>query len=158
MLVKIISGTYGHRPLLPNGKHSPYLNPVKAGSPPIDVDEAEAKRLISLGVAEPVEPRKNTAPVTEAVEKAPEAEAEEETVTEAVEEAPEAEEETVTGNLDGADLEDMSFNDLKALAKDMGIDAGKFKSKAALIKAISEVEVEAPAEDLPDLEAEDVVD
>ena len=141
MLVKIISGTYGHRPLLPNGKRSPYLNPVKAGSAPIDVDEAEAERLIALGVAAKAEAGENEAPAVKAAETAPAAAGE-----------------PFTGHLDGADLESMSFNDLKALAKDMGIDAGKIKSKAALIKAISEVEVEAPAEELPAFDAEDVVD
>ena len=141
MLVKIISGTYGHRPLLPNGKRSPYLNPVKAGSPPIEVDDAEAERLFALGVAEKADPEENKAPEAKAAEKAPEAAGE-----------------PITGHLDGVDLESMSFNDLKALAKDIGIDAGKIKSKAGLIQAITEVEVEAPAEELPAFDAEDVVD
>ena len=141
MLVKIISGTYGHRPLLPNGKRSPYLNPVKAGSAPIDVDEAEAERLIALGVAAKAEAGEDEAPAVKAAETAPEAAGE-----------------PITGHLDGVDLESMSFNDLKALAKDMGIDAGKIKSKAGLIQAITEVEVEAPAEELPAFDAEDVVD
>ena len=141
MLVKIISGTYGHRPLLPNGKRSPYLNPVKAGSPPIEVDDAEAERLFALGVAEKADPEENKAPEAKAAKKAPEAAGE-----------------PITGHLDGVDLESMSFNDLKAIAKDIGIDAGKIKSKAGLIQAITEVEVEAPAEELPAFDAEDVVD
>ena len=141
MLIKIISGTYGHRPLLPNGKRSPYLNPVKAGSPPIEVDDAEAERLFALGVAEMADPEENKAPEAKAAEKAPEVSGE-----------------PITGHLDGVDLESMSFNDLKALAKDIGIDAGKIKSKAGLIQAITEVEVEAPAEELPAFDAEDVVD
>ena len=141
MLIKIISGTYGHRPLLPNGKRSPYLNPVKAGGPPIEVDDAEAERLFALGVAEKADPEENKAPEAKAAEKAPEAAGE-----------------PITGHLDGVDLESMSFNDLKALAKDIGIDAGKIKSKAGLIQAITEVEVESPAEELPAFDAEDVVD
>ena len=54
MLVKIISGTYGHRPILPNGQKSHYVIPVRAGEAPIDVEEAEGERLIGLGVAEAV--------------------------------------------------------------------------------------------------------
>ena len=55
MLIKIISGTYGYRPTLPNGKRSPYLLPVNRDSQPIEVDAAEAKRLIELGVVEAVD-------------------------------------------------------------------------------------------------------
>ena len=69
--------------------------------------------------------------------------------------------ENVTGYLDGSDLEGMSFADLKALAKDMGIDTGKIRSKTGMIEAISSVEVEAPLteeDDLPDLTPQDVVD
>lgn len=67
---------------------------------------------------------------------------------------------SITGHLDGTDLEDMSFADLKALAQDMGIETGKIRSKSAMIEAISSVEVEVPSEedDLPDLSPQDVVD
>ena len=137
MLIRITNGTYGHSPILPDGSKSRYVVPVTRKSGPIDVDPDEAARLVELGVAEYVtgEPVK--------AEKAPEAPAEE----------------TVTGHLDGTDLESMSFAELKALAQDMGIETGKIKSKAAMIEAITAVEVEAPAEDdLPDLNAQDVVD
>lgn len=67
--------------------------------------------------------------------------------------------ETVKGYLDGADLESMSFADLKALAQDMGINTGKIRSKAAMIEAITSVEVEAPAEDeAPSLSVQDVIE
>lgn len=69
--------------------------------------------------------------------------------------------ENVKGYLDGSDLETMSFADLKALAKDMGIDTGKIKSKSGMIEAISSVEVEAPLteeDDLPDLTPQEVVE
>ena len=68
---------------------------------------------------------------------------------------------TVKGYLDGNDLNGMSFADLKALAKDMGIDTGKIRSKSGMIEAITSVEVEAPLnedEDLPDLTPQDVVE
>lgn len=50
--------------------------------------------------------------------------------------------------LNGVSLEDMSFAELKALAKDMGIETGKIKSKAGMIAAISErAEVGIPADE-----------
>lgn len=66
----------------------------------------------------------------------------------------------IMGHLDGTDLEDMSFAEVKSLAQDMGIETGKIRSKSAMIEAISSVEVEVPSEDddLPDLSPQDVVD
>lgn len=142
MKILITNGTYGHSPILPDGRKSRYVVPVNRKTGPIDVDPEEAARLVEAGVAEYVtdEPAKAA--------KAPEAPAKETTA-----------EETVTGHLDGTDLESMSFAELKALAQDMGIETGKIKSKAGLIEAITAVEVEAPAEDdLPELSAQDVVD
>lgn len=69
--------------------------------------------------------------------------------------------ENVKGHLDGTDLEGMSFADLKALAKDMGIDTGKIRSKSGMIEAITAVEVEAPLtedDDLPDLTPQEVIE
>lgn len=135
MLVRIISGTYGHRPILPNGKKSHYVIPVKAGEAPIDLDKAEADRLIGLGVAEAVRTEENKAPETEAPEGATELETE------------------------GVSLEEMSFAELKALAQENGIDIGGIRSKTGLIEAISaQAEDGIPADDLPDLAAQDVVD
>ena len=128
MLVKIISGTYGHRPILPNGQKSHYVIPVRAGEAPIDVTEAEGERLIGLGVAEAVQAEKIKAPKQEPVEKAPEAENE------------------------GVSLEDMSFNELKALAQENGVDVSGIRSKSGLIEAIN------AAEEVPSFDAQDVVD
>lgn len=128
MLVKIISGTYGHRPILPNGQKSHYVIPVRAGEAPIDVPEAEGERLIGLGVAEAVQAEKLKAPKHEPVEKAPEAEN------------------------DGTRLEDMSFNELKALAQENGVDVSGIRSKSGLIEAIN------AAEEAPSFDAQDVVD
>lgn len=128
MLVKIISGTYGHRPILPNGQKSHYVIPVRAGEAPIDVTEAEGERLIGLGVAEAVKAEKIKAPKQEPVEKAPEAENE------------------------GTRLEDMSFNELKALAQENGVDVSGIRSKSGLIEAIN------AAEEAPSFDAQDVVD
>lgn len=65
----------------------------------------------------------------------------------------------VTGHLDEAQLQGMSYTDLKALAKDMGIETGKIKSKAGMIAAITAVEVQADAEEAPPVfDAQDVID
>lgn len=128
MLVKIISGTYGHRPILPNGQKSHYVIPVRAGEAPIDVEEAEGERLIGLGVAEAVQAEKIKAPKQEPIEKAPEAENE------------------------GVSLEEMSFNELKALAQENGVDISGIRSKSGLIEAIN------AAEEAPSFDAQDVVD
>ena len=65
----------------------------------------------------------------------------------------------VTGYLDEAQLQEMSYIDLKVLAKDMGIETGKIKSKAGMIAAITAVEVQADAEDAPPVfDAQDVID
>lgn len=135
MLVKIISGTYGHRPILPNGQKSHYVIPVKPGNPPIDVEDAEGERLIGLGVAEAFQPEKIKAPKQEAVETAPDA------------------------KYEGVSLEGMSFTELKALAKELGIEnVGKVKSKEGMIEAITAVEVDANADKIPVFDAQDVIE
>ena len=55
MLIHVINGTYGHRPILPDGKRSEYVVPTTRSDPPIDVDEKEAQRLVNAGVAEYVQ-------------------------------------------------------------------------------------------------------
>ena len=128
MLVKIISGTYGHLPILPNGQKSHYVIPVRAGEAPIDVENAEGERLIGLGVAEAVQAEKIKALKQEPVEKAPEAENE------------------------GVSLEEMSFNELKALAQENGVDVSGIRSKSGLIEAIN------AAEEAHSFDAQDVID
>ena len=57
------------------------------------------------------------------------------------------------------DLEDMTYTELKAMAKEMGIETGKLKSKSSMIEAIESAMRAAPTEDdLPDLAPQDVVD
>lgn len=128
MLVKIISGTYGHRPILPNGQKSHYVIPVKSGDPPIDVEVTEGERLIGLGVAEAVKVEENKAPNPETAETPSKAEN------------------------DGVNLEEMTFSELKDHAKKNGIDVGGIRSKSALIDAIN------ASEEVPFFEAQDVVD
>ena len=58
--------------------------------------------------------------------------------------------------LHGVQLDTMSFNELKALAKDMGIETGKIKSKAGMIAAISErAKVGIPADEEPEEDPEE---
>ena len=133
MLIRIIQTTYGYRPILPDGKRSHYVIPVRPGSAPIEVEQAEAERLISIGVAEEV--KEMSAAVLEETAPAP------------VEEPAEM------------NLEEMSFNELKTYAQGLGIETGKLRSKASMIEAINHAETEAiPFDDLPDLTAEDFVD
>ena len=51
----------------------------------------------------------------------------------------------------------MSFADLKALAKDMGIDTGKIRSKEGMINAILVARMEME-ESFPTIEVQEVVD
>ncbi len=52
MLIRIINGTYGHRPALANGEKSNFIVPVTRNDLPIDVDEKEAMRLVEAGIAQ----------------------------------------------------------------------------------------------------------
>lgn len=95
-------------------------------SGPFECDDAQAERLVRLGVAVYAAiPEKTAEPI----------------------QVPEAEEpKTVTGHLDAAELETWEYNALKKLAADMHAEP-KGKKKADLIAAIVAVEVEADAED-----------
>lgn len=53
----------------------------------------------------------------------------------------------VAGHLDPKDLEDLKKADLERMAKDMGLDISKAKTKEDLIAVIAAAEVYAPAED-----------
>lgn len=145
MLIRIINGTYGHSPKLPDGRKSPYVIPTNRKSGPIDVEKKEAERLVEAGIAEYV---------TEQPKKAEKAEDPQNQSTEQTE----------------PDLGSMSVNELKAHAQELGIDTAKLKTKAALIEAIviavgdatfPESEEETPvveADQLPEFDAQDVVD
>lgn len=91
----------------------------------------QAKRLVALGVAEYVADGTEAKEGVELGEK---------------------------GHLDAAQLESMNFNDLKKLAKDMGVTPDG-KTKADYIKALAAVEVElgeeADGDDLPELNVVD---
>lgn len=103
---------------------------------PFVCDDAQAARLVSLGVAVYVNEQ----------QAAPEPKADP---------AVGGEPEKTTGHLDPEQLEAMEYNELKKLAADMGVTP-KGKKKADLIEAITAAEVEPGDEDeLPELGAAD---
>jgi len=129
MLVKIISGTYGHRPILPNGKKSHYVIPVTVGMPPIEVEEAEGTRLIGLGVAVKAEAKDTKAPVMKAVDESSEAVSE-----------------------DAIYTTDMSQAELRAAMDAAGLPYDGRTTKKQMVAALN------AADEAPVLEVEDVVD
>ena len=136
LTVKIISGTYGC-------KIKGRIVPKDRMSEPFSLDDAEAKRLVSLGVAEII---------TEGVATGGNGE---ETNPPSVnpsndENGSNGENEggnDIVGHLDAEQLREMTNKELKALADDMGIDTSKMKVKDDYIQAIVAVEVSAPADD-----------
>lgn len=126
---------------------------------PFECDDAQAARLVGLGVAEYVGPvwPTETAPAPQ-----PEAQQEEPALEP---EAPAQEPEKRMGHLSAEDLESWDYNELKKLAADMGV-VPNGKKKSDYIAAIVAVEVELgpevdpddvddPDNDLPVLEAAD---
>lgn len=116
-----------------------------------ECDDAQAARLVRLGVAAYVTEQQATTEPSED----PAANSKEPGQT------PGSESEKLTGHLDAAELESWEYNELKKLAADMGVTP-KGKKKADLIDAIVAVEVELGDEvnpdnedDLPDLNAAD---
>lgn len=124
--VMIISGAYGHRP-----EGSPFVRLVVRGETCI-VNDNEADRLVGLGVAKIL--------CTSAIEPA------ENVMEDPVEVEEEIEEEI--------DIMSLSFNQLKEVAAQMGIeDIGKLNSKQKLIDAIT-----AAADEAPEIAAEGLVE
>ncbi len=136
MLIRIISGTYGHRY---NGR----IVPKDRTSTPFELDDKEAKRIISLGIAEAVlnsvatpEKPQNTSGTnsnTFNYKNSSNSKIEGDTL--------------VDGHLDAEQLEKMKISDLKMLAEDMGIDTSKMKVKSDYISAIVEIAVDVPLDD-----------
>ena len=103
-----------------------------------DIDDVQAERLVSLGVAEYATTTEKTAKTAEPAKETDE-------------------DEKLVGNLDADTLGAMDFNELKKLAADMGVTP-KGKKKVDYIEAIIAAEVEPGEEDedeLPDLDAVD---
>lgn len=134
--VKIIFGSYG----LPNGKLGVKL--IDRGQT-CEIEDAEADRLIALGVAElvaetPHEPQEAVATGEDIPEE-------------------ETQQEAFMGHLDPEQLSAMTNASLKKLAEDMGLDASKCKVKADYVALISAVEFPVDPEDADEYE-DDVED
>ena len=132
-------------------------SPIYPGSV-AEVDDAEGLRMIDLGCAEEtgaVAPVRSVqaAPVPKSSENPTES-------GNARNGAENANNGQIAGHLDAEQLQEMSYTELKALAKDMGIEAGKIKSKAGMIEAITAVEVYADdlEEAPPVFGAQDVIE
>ena len=119
--VKIIAGTYGYVNSMKR------VRPVSLGET-VWVDDAEADRLETLGIAEiisdiPVETTKSVANSCE-----------DKNSTCYPENLSEG---SIEGCLDGDDLSELSMTQLKELASDIGIDTKGIKRKDKLIELIS---------------------
>ena len=137
-LIKIIRGGCGVDLADANGRKRYALK--TPADKPFEVDEAQASRLVGLGVAEyvgaqwePVNNEPDNTPVPEPEYTAPETD----------EPAP----------LDEAQLEGMTIEQLKNLAGDIGADVSGCKKKADYIAAI--IEFEDDGEEMPELNAAD---
>lgn len=167
VLIKIINGIYGYRP---EGRQ--IVVPTSPKDPPIGVNEAEAERLVEAGIARYVDESLNhhdhshDMPVA-TLPPQPDADnsivdmaengGDENAVSEGEKGIADSAEDDVTGHLDAETLKTWKFDDLKALAVDMGIDVSKIRKKDALVETICEVEVSAPVEAIVP-EVEDVVE
>ena len=144
--VKIISGSYGWRE---TRKAMPKL--IERGST-CKVDEAEAQRLVALGVAAIVN-EAGEAPVATA--SAPESGAAPCSDIPGAENGTESDTEA---HLDAEQLQKLTVAQLKELAEEMCISTAKLKRKDDLIAAIIDVSVEPGEEvgedDLPELSAD----
>ena len=145
--IKVICGGCGIQYTDANGNARHALKTPESG--PFECDDSQAARLVIMGVAEYVDGlgwKKEADPVPQ-----PDTQ---------IEEAPEETQETEqeTGHLDAADLEKWEYNELKALAADMGVNPkGKKKSDyiAAIVAAQVEIDDEEDPDDLPELSAVD---
>ena len=145
MKIEIISGSYGWR------KSKDAMPKLIERGGTCEVDEAEAKRLVALGIAAIVREvdeapvatastgRNDAAPCADMPNKAHGAESDAE------------------AHLDAEQLQEMTVAQLKELAAELGIETAKLRKKDDLIAAIVAVPVEPGEEisedDLPDLSA-----
>lgn len=148
MLIRIINGTYGHRPRLPNGEMSPYVVPTTPSDPPIDVDEEKAKELVKANVAvyASIEPVATVAAIPEAP--TPEALTPNGTLGEesGTEEQEEGESEQMPVEEDAPLYNaDMKADELRAAMKELGLPMHAGMSKVEMAEALNAAEAkEAP--------------
>lgn len=145
--VKIIMGTYGHRPA---GTHR--IRPVMDGDT-VSVPDMEADRLVRIGVAEIIP--QAAEPAREGVATLQDGQADGEPGIGMDAEMLCGEANAGGGaasTLDPEQLKTMTNVKLRELAEDMGINTAKLKNKAELIDAITSVQV------IPGIEEETVED
>ena len=147
MLIHIINGTYGHRPILPNGEYSNYVVPVTRADLPIDVDEKEAARLVNCGIAEYVNGEAVATAYVPTEERTPSGNTHDDAgdAGSAGEPEDEPEDEPVFTT-------DMRVDELRAAMRERGLSAKVGMTKADMVAALND------AEDLPDLTVQDVVE
>ncbi|MBR3835387.1 MAG: hypothetical protein IKJ69_01195, partial [Clostridia bacterium] len=124
LTVKIISGTYGC-------KIKGRIVPKDLTSEPFELEDAEAKRLVSLGVAEIITEGVATGGNGEETNPPSVNPSNEENGSNGENEG----ENDIVGHLDAEQLREMTNKELKALAEDMGIDTSKMKVKDDYIQA-----------------------
>lgn len=130
--IKVLYGGCGIKYTDDKGNARHALKTAENGT--FECDDEQAKHFVELGVAAYVEEEKAAQQVD-----------------------PSGTSQKLCGHLDAADLEKWDYNDLKALAADMGVKPASQK-KADIIAAIVAVEVEIDAEDAveePDVEEPD---
>lgn len=152
-IIKVICGGCGIQYTDANGNARHALKTPESG--PFECDDAQAARLIGLGVAAAYVDgigwqqvgQQASYPEAATADNEPEATAE---ADETTEQAPEPKQ--TTGHLDAADLESWDYNDLKKLAADMGVTPSG-KKKADYIAAITEADVivDDDGDDVPEL-------
>lgn len=150
-LIKIINGTYGHRPLLPNGKLSPYIVSVTRADKPIEVPDEEAQRLIRKGIAAPVHGTAVATPVEPPAQSNPNGNTPDNGGGE------NSQDDGVNGEPpddgDGASYTaDMKAEDLRAAMRERGMQIKPGMSKQEMADALNS------AEEFPDQAPEDVVE
>lgn len=154
--IKVTRGGCGINYTDANGNTRHALKTAESG--PFECDDAQADRLVRLGVAAYVGEAKIPAPSMKDYAKT-----QQEGQDKDLEQSEEKDEifqepEKATGHLDAADLETWDYKDLKKLAADMGVKPNGQK-KADYIEAIVAAEVEYDVEDdgdeLPELGAAD---
>ena len=154
MLIHIINGTYGHRPILPDGKRSEHVVPSTRRDPPIDVDEKEAQRLVKAKVAEYVQ---KEAVATDAAPPEPEAPNGTMPSGEGDESGP------GDGGNESDDLTDdedvivyttdMKADELRAAMRERGLPIRVGMTKAEMVEVLN-----GGGEEPPNVEPEDVVE
>lgn len=137
-------------------------SPIWPGSV-AEVDDHEGKLMVERGVAEEISAARKIQPGNISAGKTPSENPSNGENAQNEPSTPANGECAIKGHLVKEDLEEMSYTQLKELAKDMGIETGKIKSKAAMIEAICSVDVYADdvvdtGEEPPTFDAQEVVE